>query len=260
MASAGFNTPIGLPFTELTEVDSTNIYAMNQVKTNLAGHGAAFLAQKQWAGKGQMGKVWEAQSGQNILLSVVLDPKKLVFNGSALEPSIVSMLVAVGCFNFFNTYAGDETRIKWPNDIYWRDRKAAGILIENSFRGSNWQWSIAGMGVNINQTKFDVVQVHPVSLKQITGQTFLVPELARELCSCVEAVVEICTKQGPNAIATLYNNALYKKGARVTLRVAEQNITATICGVLPNGFLEIELENGTKEAHALGSVKWLFNN
>ena len=62
MASAGFNTPIGLPFTELTEVDSTNIYAMNQVKTNLAGHGAAFLAQHQWAGKGQMGKVWEAKS------------------------------------------------------------------------------------------------------------------------------------------------------------------------------------------------------
>jgi len=105
LASAGLNTPIGLPFTELTEVDSTNIYAMNQVKTNLAGHGAAFLAQKQWAGKGQMGKVWEAQSGQNILLSVVLDPKKLVFDGSELEPSIVSMLVAVGCFNFFITYA-----------------------------------------------------------------------------------------------------------------------------------------------------------
>jgi len=95
LASAGLNTPIGLPFTELTEVDSTNIYAMNQVKTNLAGHGAAYLAQKQWAGKGQMGKVWEAETGQNILLSVVLDPKKLVFDGLALEPSVVSMLVAI---------------------------------------------------------------------------------------------------------------------------------------------------------------------
>jgi BirA family biotin operon repressor/biotin-[acetyl-CoA-carboxylase] ligase len=170
------------------------------------------------------------------------------------------MLVAVGTFNFFTRYAGDETRIKWPNDIYWRDRKAAGILLENSFRGSNWQWSIAGMGVNINQTKFDVVEVHPVSLKQITGQTFLISALARELCSCLEAALDIYANQGPSAITTLYNTALYKKGERVILEIAEQNITAIICGVLPNGFLEIELENGTKEAHALGSVKWLLKN
>jgi BirA family biotin operon repressor/biotin-[acetyl-CoA-carboxylase] ligase len=260
LASAGFNTPIGLPFTELTEVDSTNIYAMNQVKSNLAGHGAAFLAQHQWAGKGQMGKVWEAKSGQNILLSVVLDPERLVLKGSEPDPFLVSMLVAIGTFNFFTRYAGDETRIKWPNDIYWRDRKAAGILIENSFRGSNWQWSIAGMGVNVNQTEFDVAQVHPVSLKQITGQTFLVSDLARELCGCLETALEIYVSQGPDAITTLYNNALYKKGERVILAIAEQNITAIICGVLPNGFLEIELENGTKEAHALGSVQWILKN
>lgn len=190
MASAGLNTPIGLPFTELTEVDSTNIYAMNQVKTNLAGHGAAFLAQKQWAGKGQMGKVWEAQSGQNILLSVVLDPKKLVFNGSALEPSIVSMLVAVGCFNFFITYAGDETRIKWPNDIYWRDRKAGGILIENSLRGSEWTWAVIGIGFNINQTSFSPDAPNPVSLRQITGRQWEITRLQTELSEALTKSIQ----------------------------------------------------------------------
>ena len=200
--------PIGHPFLVFTQVDSTNIYAMNQVKTNLAGHGAAYLAQKQWAGKGQMGKVWEAESGQNILLSVVLDPKKLVFDGSELEPSIVSMLVAVGCFNFFTTYAGDETRIKWPNDIYWRDRKAAGILIENSFRGPIWQWSIAGMGVNINQTSFGTELNKAVSLKQITGKTHAVKDLAVQLCGCIEEALDILLTEGPDALIALYNNAL----------------------------------------------------
>ena len=257
MASAGLNTPIGLPFTELTEVDSTNIYAMNQVKTNLAGHGAAFLAQKQWAGKGQMGKVWEAQTGQNILLSVVLDPKKLVFDGLALEPTVVSMLVAAGCFNFFVTYAGDETSIKWPNDIYWRDRKAAGILIENSFRGPIWQWSIAGMGVNINQTEFGTGLHKAVSLKQITGKPFLVPELAKELCNHIEAALQIAINKGPDALLELYNHVLYKKGEQVTLEIEGQKITATICRVLSNGYLEIETENGIKQSHALGAVQWL---
>jgi BirA family biotin operon repressor/biotin-[acetyl-CoA-carboxylase] ligase len=257
LASAGLNTPIGLPFTELTEVDSTNIYAMNQVKTNMAGHGAAFLAQKQWAGKGQMGKVWEAESGQNILLSVVLDPKKLVFNGSELEPSIVSMLVAVGCFNFFITYAGDETRIKWPNDIYWRDRKAAGILIENSFRGPIWQWSVAGMGVNINQTEFGTGLQKAVSLKQMTGKTFQVPALAKELCSHIEAALQMVVDKGPGTLLALYNNALYKKGEQVQLDIEGKKITATICRVLSNGHLEIETENGSKQSHALGAIKWL---
>ncbi len=257
MASAGLNTPIGLPFTELTEVDSTNIYAMNQVKTNLAGHGAAFLAQKQWAGKGQMGKVWEAETGQNILLSVVLDPKKLVFDGLALEPSVVSMLVAVGCFNFFITYAGDETSIKWPNDIYWRDRKAAGILIENSFRGPIWQWSIAGMGVNINQTEFGRGLTKAVSLKQITGKTFQVPALAKELCSYIDAALQMLIDKGPDTLLALYNNVLYKKGERVHLEIEGQKITATICRVLSNGHLEIEIENGIKQSHALGAIQWL---
>jgi BirA family biotin operon repressor/biotin-[acetyl-CoA-carboxylase] ligase len=257
LASAGLNTPIGLPFTELTEVDSTNIYAMNQVKTNMAGHGAAFLAQKQWAGKGQMGKVWEAESGQNILLSVVLDPKKLVFNGSELEPSIVSMLIAVGCFNFFITYAGDETRIKWPNDIYWRDRKAAGILIENSFRGPIWQWSVAGMGVNINQTEFGTGLQKAVSLKQMTGKTFQVPALAKELCNHIEAALQMVVDKGPGTLLELYNNALYKKGEQVQLDIEGKKITATICRVLSNGHLEIETENGSKQSHALGAIKWL---
>ncbi len=257
MASAGLNTPIGLPFTELTEVDSTNIYAMNQVKTNLAGHGAAFLAQKQWAGKGQMGKVWEAETGQNILLSVVLDPKKLVFDGLALEPSMVSMLVAVGCFNFFITYAGDETSIKWPNDIYWRDRKAAGILIENSFRGPIWQWSIAGMGVNINQTEFGTGLTKAVSLKQITGKTFQVPALAKELCSYIDAALQMLIDKGPDTLLALYNNVLYKKGEQVQLEIEGQKITATICRVLSNGHLEIETENGIKQSHALGAIQWL---
>jgi BirA family biotin operon repressor/biotin-[acetyl-CoA-carboxylase] ligase len=257
LASVGLNTPLGLPFTELTEVDSTNIYAMNQVKTNLAGHGAAFLAQKQWAGKGQMGKVWEAESGQNILLSVVLDPKKLVFNGSDPDPSIVSMLVAVGTFNFFTRYAGDETRIKWPNDIYWRDRKAAGILIENSFRGPIWQWSIAGMGVNINQTSFGTELNKAVSLKQITGKTYLVNDLAVELCKHIQDTLDLLITEGPDAIITLYNNALYKKGELVTVAVNEVIKSVTMCRVLPNGYLEIENENGIKESVALGAVKWL---
>jgi BirA family biotin operon repressor/biotin-[acetyl-CoA-carboxylase] ligase len=167
------------------------------------------------------------------------------------------MLVAVGCFNFFITYAGDETSIKWPNDIYWRDRKAAGILIENSFRGPIWQWSIAGMGVNINQTEFGTGLNKAVSLKQITGKTFQVPALAKELCSHIEAALQMLVDKGPDTLLALYNNVLYKKGEQVQLDIEGQKITATICRVLSNGYLEIETENGIKQSHALGAIQWL---
>ena len=257
MASAGLNTPIGLPFTELTEVDSTNIYAMNQVKTNMAGHGAAFLAQNQWAGKGQMGKVWEAKFGENILLSVVLDPKRLQLSNSEPDQFSVSMLVALASFNFFKKYAGDETSIKWPNDIYWRDRKAAGILIENSFRGSSWQWSIVGMGVNINQTEFGSILSNAVSLKQITGKTLHVATLAQELCSFIETAWTTLTTEGPSVLLAQYNQALYKKNESVTLVLQEKMIVVTICGVLSNGYLQIQHLDGNKESVALGTVKWI---
>jgi BirA family biotin operon repressor/biotin-[acetyl-CoA-carboxylase] ligase len=167
------------------------------------------------------------------------------------------MLIAVGCFNFFITYAGDETRIKWPNDIYWRDRKAAGILIENSFRGPIWQWSIAGMGININQTSFGNELNKAVSLKQITGKTYIVKDLAVELCGCIQDALDILVTQGPDTLIMLYNNALYKKGGLVTVAVNEVIKTVIICRILPNGYLEIENENGTKESVALGAVKWL---
>jgi BirA family biotin operon repressor/biotin-[acetyl-CoA-carboxylase] ligase len=167
------------------------------------------------------------------------------------------MLIAVGCFNFFITYAGDETRIKWPNDIYWRDRKAAGILIENSFRGPIWQWSVAGMGVNINQTEFGTGLQKAVSLKQMTGKTFQVPALAKELCSHIEAALQMVVDKGPGTLLELYNNALYKKGEQVQLDIEGKKITATICRVLSNGHLEIETENGSKQSHALGAIKWL---
>lgn len=75
-----------------------------------------------------------------------------------------------GGAGFFMEFAGKETKIKKPNDIYWRDRKAGGILIENMVRGTHWTWTVIGIGLNINQTHFSNEAGNPVSLKQITGK------------------------------------------------------------------------------------------
>src|SRR5258708_3284634 len=153
--------PIGHSFIELQSVDSTNNYAMARAAAGDAAHGTLFFAYEQWAGKGQRGRTWTSIPGENIILSAVLEPVAL----PASQAFLLSACVALACHDLFSQYAGPEQPlIKWPNDLYWRDRKAGGILIENSFKGNQWTLAIAGMGININQVVFPATARNPVSL------------------------------------------------------------------------------------------------
>ena len=176
------NNIIGKPFVELDSVESTNNYAMQLVKTGKAYHGNAFFAHNQTAGKGQRNKQWLSTSGENIILSVIIDAKPLLLS----KQFFLNVIVALAVHELFNNYATNSTKIKWPNDIYYNDRKAAGILIENIIIGSDWQFAVVGIGININQVKFDEALKNPVSLKNITGKNYNVIELAKELCALLQ--------------------------------------------------------------------------
>jgi BirA family biotin operon repressor/biotin-[acetyl-CoA-carboxylase] ligase len=115
---------IGQRLIILPSIDSTNNYAMGQANAGLAGHGTVYFALEQTAGKGQRGKSWITTVGENIMMSVVIEPQSLKIN----DQFLLSAAIALGCYDFFKSYAGDEISIKWPNDIYWRDRKAGGYL------------------------------------------------------------------------------------------------------------------------------------
>ncbi len=151
--------------------------------------GMLFLPYQQTGGKGQRGKTWQTGNGENIAISIIIEPKQL----QVAEQFKLSVAVALGCYDFFSGYAGDETFIKWPNDIYWRDRKAGGVLIENVIgkdstrkrSNSVWKYAVVGIGININQTAFSNELKNVVSLKQITGKNFDVVDLAKELQAMV---------------------------------------------------------------------------
>ena len=174
---------IGAPLIELPSIDSTNIYAMEQIKAGKAISGSCYNTPFQTHGKGQHGRVWESEKGQNLLCSYVLELKSLnpAKNWGPEDQKGLSAAVAIGAKAFFGAHAGDETLIKLPNDIYWRDRKAGGILIENSLRGSEWTWAVIGIGFNINQTSFSPDAPNPVSLRQITGRQWEIARLQTEL-------------------------------------------------------------------------------
>ena len=244
-------TPIGDPFFELHEVDSTNIYAIDKVQSNLAAHGSAFFAKSQYAGKGQRGKTWISENGSNIILSVVIDPSFLLIN----QQFALSVMASLAVFDFFSAYAGEETKIKWPNDLFWRDRKTGGILIENHIQGNKWQYSVIGIGININQTQFSPLVQHAASLKQITGKDYHPSELAKELCAYLDKRYDALKAGHRSDQLKEYNLHLFKKNEIVRFRKENIAFSAQVESV--NEIGELLLKDGLEDRFHFGEIVWI---
>lgn len=246
--------PIGNAFIELESVDSTNNYAMARATEGKASHGTLFFAYDQWAGKGQRGRTWTSTPGENIILSVVLESVPLLIT----QPFPLSACIALACHDLFSRYAGpEETTIKWPNDLYWRDRKAGGILIENSFQGDQWTLSIAGMGININQVQFPDTARNPVSLRQITGRSFPVVELARELGTCLDRRYEELQAGKTISLLEQYNDRLYRRGQTIRLKKDNAVFETTVTGVSAQG--ELLTKDTLERRFRFGEVEWVID-
>lgn len=270
MPQPSSRNPIGYPFIDLRSVDSTNNYALAQIHAGLAQHGMAIFAREQTAGKGQWGKTWTADKDSNIILSIVVNPSAL----QLAQQFQLSACAAVAVHDFFTKYAGEESKIKWPNDIYWQDRKAGGILIENIvgetdrsatdfnrlMEGytplSKWKWAIIGTGININQASFPASLKNPVSLKQITGKNFDTVTLAKELCRCMDKKFQQLITEGFDGIYTQYLSNLYKKNEQVKLKKENRVFEAIIKTVLPTG--ELVVTHTIEETYATGEVEFIF--
>jgi BirA family biotin operon repressor/biotin-[acetyl-CoA-carboxylase] ligase len=182
------NIVLGEPLIKLTTIPSTNIYAMEQVHQGLALSGSCYSADFQTAGKGQHGRNWESEKGQNLLSSYVLELKQLKTEKiwTPTDQIGFSAAIALGARAFFASFAGEATKIKKPNDIYFRDRKAGGILIENLIRGKEWTWAVIGIGMNINQSSFSSASVnrissYPISLQEITNLNWDIKKMQQHL-------------------------------------------------------------------------------
>ena len=151
----------------LVETDSTNNYLREQSAKARLPEGSLVIADFQTAGKGQVGNSWESEAGKNLMFSILLYPDFLPANRQFLISQIASLSVK----ETLEKYT-DSVTVKWPNDIYWKDRKICGMLIENDLSGQHLYCSVVGIGLNINQEIFRSDAPNPVSLTQITGKTY----------------------------------------------------------------------------------------
>ena len=249
LSQSPLNPVIGQPFIMLSRVDSSNNYAMAQAHAGLASHGATWFAIEQTHGKGQRGKTWTSPPGENIIQSILFEPSHIPIT----KTFHLSVVISLACYDFFKKYAGAGSAIKWPNDLYWNDRKAGGILIENIYRGSLWTWAVAGIGVNINQAPPALVN-QAVSLKEITGLPLDAVALGKEICDCITQRIRYY-RNSVSSTMNDYNEVLYKRGKKVRLRKNNIVFETTISGVTETG--QLLTKDSTEKSFEFGEVEWV---
>jgi len=190
-------------------------------------------------------------------MSVVLRPGFL----QLFQQFQLSAVVALATYHLVNKYGGDSTSIKWPNDLYCRDKKVAGILIENVVgkkkKGtSTWDWAVIGIGVNVNQTKFPADISKAGSLKQIAGSEFDTVSLGKELCESLDQTYKKLIESGFEPIYNDYNGHLYKKNEIVKFKRHNRIFTATVKNVNESG--QLIVEHGIEETLDFGEVEWVL--
>ena len=169
----------------------------------------------QTAGRGQAGNGWESEEGKNLLCSILISRQPSAVRS---QPFYLNVAVSVAVHKVIRsvlcqaepvcTLSGVAgLTIKWPNDIYWGDRKIAGILIENALIGSELKYAIAGIGLNVNQTEFVSNAPNPVSMRQISGAEYDIHELMRTLMDETHAVLAMDSEE----VWTYYRAHLYRK-------------------------------------------------
>jgi len=243
---------IGKNLIELDSVDSTNNFAKEMLSNSRPVEGTVILAREQFAGRGQMGNHWKTEGGKNITLSVLLYPDQL----DADKQFFLNMAIALAVKDFCEFVLNDEVKIKWPNDIYYHDKKLGGILIENTISGSKIGSSIIGIGINVNQEEFDEALPNPASLllikKPVEAPTYDLPLLVDELCACLEKYYLQLRQQHYNFLDKGYTVALYRYQQTHEFKRGESIFKGEINGVAKDGKLIIhsggkELRFGFKE-------------
>ena len=196
----------------------------------------------QTAGRGQAGNGWESEEGKNLLCSILLPPNKnLYFLNIAIGVALLRVI-------------GEYFTIKWPNDIYFGDKKVAGILIENAIIGNEIKYSIAGIGLNVNQTTFVSDAPNPVSLKQIRGQEYDIERLMNHLFETVQRVLN----ESEQEVWAYYKSHLYRREGFWPFEDKDGPFEAAIKDVLPTGEIVLEDKKGQERIYHFKQVRYVI--
>ena len=211
----------------------------------------------QTAGRGQTGNSWESEADKNLLCSILLPPRQNLFElNVAVSVAVHKLIRSVLCQAKPVCALSGEAglSIKWPNDIYFGDKKVAGILIENAIIGNEIKYSIAGIGLNVNQTTFVSDAPNPVSLKQIRGQEYDIERLMSLLFETVQSVLN----ESEQEVWAYYKSHLYRREGFWPFEDKNGRFEAAIQNVLPTGEIVLSDQEGTPHQYHFKQVRYVI--
>jgi len=233
---------IGANHIHIPELDSTNRFAMDLVRSEKPSEGTVVSTDFQTAGRGQQGKSWQSSRSMNLNSSVVLYPGFL----SSGDQFLLNMAVALAVCEAVAELCGAICSLKWPNDVYFGNKKIAGILIENTWAGSRWQAAIVGIGLNVNQQEF--AGFPATSLRNIGGNVLSHEECFRVLFRYLEA--RYLMLRGVRKEQTLadYNDMLLHQNKVINLQFQDgTTIPATLLGATRSGGIRVLTASGEEQ-------------
>jgi len=244
---------VGKNIIELESVDSTNNYAKELLAEGKPVEGTIVFAHEQHAGRGQMGNTWETEKQKNLTVSIILRPDFL----DADKQFYLSMAISLAVKDFCESLIQDEIKIKWPNDIYWRNKKLGGILIENTINGNRISTSVVGIGINVNQDDFSDLLPNPVSLLQISNFKFKLSNLIEGLCVYVEKYYLQLRQLHFNFLDKAYTVALFRYQQTYEFKKGTQVLKGEINGVSKDGKLILH-HNGKESRFAFKEIEYVI--
>ena len=245
--------------TWVEETDSTQ----DEVRRHIREYAnmSVVAALYQTAGRGQRGNKWHSGKGENLTFSMLA-----LFGKDGFPPIPASRqfdltkAATLGVAGYLET-KGIECSIKWPNDIYVRNKKICGMLIENVLEDGFVGSSIIGIGLNVNQKDFPPGLVNPTSMSMSTGKTYDIREELEKLSASLEEWFgKFFDQSRPDGIDGFYEDRLYRKGVTCEYVLCSDGsvFEGTIIGVSPDGKLLLKKKNGELNQFAFKEISYII--
>lgn len=239
---------------KVNAINSTNSFARDLFKENPKMSPTCIVARQQLNGRGQRGTSWLSPPGQNLTFTVVYPRPSVSLNYNFLLSAAVSTTI----IESLETLDVPNLKVKWPNDIMTANLKIGGILIENVITEGNFAASIIGVGLNVNQTRFEDLP-SAGSLRLVTGRNHDLDQVLNVLIEAIRKELDELKDSCSEKILSKYKKHLFRLNRPSTFQLPDQSfLTGMIHDVGLNGKLVVKVEDNILRKFDLKEIRLCY--
>ena len=230
---------------------STNSLALDLLSVQDLLEETIIITDNQFQGRGQRDNVWISEPYKNLTFSLVMYPTWLLISNAFL----LNIITTTGILQALKVFVPHGLCIKWPNDIYYQEKKIGGILIENLVTKNNIRASVIGIGININQLNFNIFTASSLAL--ICGYEFNLSDLLMQITSSIKRQYIYLLQEGKQTCQEIYLNHLYWLKEKRIFEDKEGTFKGIIQGIDEIGRLKIAKENQQIQHYIAKEIKYI---